>query len=60
MENSCDLLIMNASVVVPKVGIITDTNIVIESGKIKSVTKSANNISATKKIDARGNTCYPV
>ena len=59
MENSCDLLIMNASVVVPKVGIITDTNIVIESGKIKSVTKSANNISATKKIDARGKYVLP-
>lgn len=59
MENSCDLLIMNASVVVPKVGIITDTNIVIESGKIKSVTKIANNISATKKIDARGKYVLP-
>jgi dihydropyrimidinase len=59
MENSCDLLIMNASVVVPKVGIITDANIVIESGKIKSVTKSANNISATKKIDARGKYVLP-
>jgi dihydropyrimidinase len=59
MENSCDLLIMNASVVIPKVGITTDTNIVIESGKIKSVTKSANNISATKKIDARGKYVLP-
>jgi dihydropyrimidinase len=59
MENSCDLLIMNASVVIPKVGIITDTNIVIESGKIKSVTKSANNISATKKIDAHGKYVLP-
>jgi dihydropyrimidinase len=59
MENSCDLLIMNASVVIPKVGIIADTNVVIESGKIKSVTKSANNISATKKIDARGKYLLP-
>jgi dihydropyrimidinase len=59
MENSCDLLIMNASVVIPKVGIITDTNIVIESGKIKSLTKSADSISATKKIDARGKYVLP-
>jgi len=59
MENSCDLLIMNASVVIPKVGIITDTNIVIEGGKIKSLTKSANNMSATKKIDASGKYVLP-
>ena len=50
MENSCDLLIMNASVVIPKVGIMADTNILIENGKIKSLVKSDNNISASKKL----------
>ena len=59
MENSCDLLIMNASVVIPKVGIMDNTNIMIEDGKIKSLTRSANTISATKKIDARGKYVLP-
>jgi dihydropyrimidinase len=59
MENSCDLLIMNASVVIPKVGIIDGTNIMVEDGKIKSLTKSANTISAAKKIDARGKYVLP-
>ncbi|HEX2169037.1 MAG TPA: amidohydrolase family protein [Nitrososphaera sp.] len=59
MENSCDLLIMNASVVIPKVGIMADTNILIENGKIKSLAKSANTISASKKIDARGKYVLP-
>jgi dihydropyrimidinase len=59
MENSCDLLITNASVVIPKVGIMEDTNIMIEDGKIKSLGKSANTISATKKIDARGKYVLP-
>ena len=59
MENSCDLLIMNASVVIPKVGIIDDTNIMIEDGKIKSLEKSTNTISATKKVDARGKYVLP-
>jgi dihydropyrimidinase len=59
MENSCDLLIMNASVVIPKVGIIDGTNIMVEDGKIKSLAKSANTISAAKKIDARGKYVLP-
>jgi dihydropyrimidinase len=59
MENSCDLLIMNASVVIPKVGIIGDTNIMIESGKIKSLIKSANTISAGRKVDATGKYVLP-
>jgi dihydropyrimidinase len=50
---------MNASVVIPKVGIMDDTNIMIEDGKIKSLAKSANTISATKKVDARGKYVLP-
>ena len=45
---------MNVSAVIPKVGIIDDTNIMIEDGKIKSLVNSANSISASRKIDARG------
>jgi dihydropyrimidinase len=59
MQNSCDLLIMNASAVIPKVGIINDTNIMIEDGKIKSLVSSPNNVSATRKIDARGKYVLP-
>lgn len=59
MQNSCDLLIMNASVVIPKVGIIADTNIMIEDGKIKSLANSANSVSASRKIEARGKYVLP-
>ncbi|HEU4448249.1 MAG TPA: amidohydrolase family protein [Nitrososphaeraceae archaeon] len=59
MQNSCDLLIMNASAVIPRVGIIDDTNIMIEDGKIKSLTNSANDVSASRKIDARGKYIMP-
>ena len=59
MQNSCDLLIMNVSAVIPKVGIIDDTNIMIEDGKIKSLVNSANSISASRKIDACGKYVLP-
>lgn len=58
MQNSCDVLITNASAVIPKVGII-DTNIIIEGGKIKALTNSAANVSASRKIDARGKYVLP-
>src|SRR5215208_2613531 len=59
MQNSCDLLIMNASVVIPKVGIVNDTNIMIEDGKIKALVKSVDNISASRKIDVHGKHVLP-
>jgi dihydropyrimidinase len=59
MQSSCDLLIMNACVVVPRVGIMDDTNIMIEDGKIKSLANSASNISASRKIDAHGKCVLP-
>jgi dihydropyrimidinase len=59
MQNSCDLLIMNASAVIPKVGIINDTNIMIEDGKIKALVKSVDNISASRKIDVHGKYVLP-
>ena len=58
MQNSCDVLITNASAVVPKVGII-ETNIMIEDGKVKALTSSASNVSASKKVDARGKYVLP-
>ncbi len=59
MQNSCDLLIMNASVVIPKVGIIADTNILIEDGKVKSLANTANDVSASRRIDASGKYVLP-
>jgi dihydropyrimidinase len=58
MQNSCDILITNASAVIPKVGIV-DTNIMIEDSKIKALTNSAGNISASRKIDAQGKYVLP-
>jgi dihydropyrimidinase len=50
---------MNASAVIPKVGIIDDTNIMIEDGKIKSLANSANGVSASRRIDVRGRYVLP-
>ncbi len=36
----CDLIIKNANVVIPKVGVLR-TNILIENGKIKELTNSS-------------------
>jgi dihydropyrimidinase len=58
MQNSCDLLIRNASVVVPKVGVI-DTDIMIGDGKIKSLTRSTGNVGASRTIDANGRYVLP-
>lgn len=58
MQNSCDVLITNAAAVVPKVGIV-ETNIMIEDGRIKALSNSADNISASIKIDARGRYVLP-
>src|SRR5215211_6523809 len=58
MNNSCDLLITDASVVVPKVGVI-ETSIMVEDGRVKALTNSAGNISASRKIDARGKYVLP-
>jgi dihydropyrimidinase len=53
------MLIINASPVIPKVGIMHDTNIMIEDGKIKSLTSSTDNISASIRINARGRYVLP-
>jgi len=50
---------MNASAVIPKVGIIHDTNIMVEDGKIKSLAISGNDVSASRKIDVRGRFVLP-
>jgi dihydropyrimidinase len=58
MQNSCDVLITNASAVIPKVEVV-ETNIMIEDGRIKALTNSAGSISASRKIDARGKYVLP-
>jgi dihydropyrimidinase len=57
MQNSCDVLITNATVVVPKAGVV-ETDIMIEAGRIKSL-KPPKNVSASKKIDAKGRYVLP-
>jgi dihydropyrimidinase len=59
MQNSCDLLIMNSSIVVPRVGLVPNTNIMVEDGKIKSLTSSASNVSASQRVDAAGKYVLP-
>ena len=58
MNNSCDLLITDASVVVPKVGVI-ETSIMVEDGRVKALTNSAGNVSASRKINANGKYVLP-
>jgi dihydropyrimidinase len=58
MQNSCDVLVTNASAVIPRSGIL-QTNIMIESGKIKTLTKSIDNIHASKIINANGKYVLP-
>jgi dihydropyrimidinase len=59
MDNSCDLLIINASAVIPRFGILPETNILIEDGRIKALSKSAGNINAGKKINVNGKYVLP-
>src|SRR5919199_2987776 len=59
MHNSCDLLITNGSAVVPRVGVISNTNIMIEDGKIKSLASSVSNVAASRKVDAGGKYVLP-
>ena len=58
MQNSCDLLITNASAVIPKVGIV-ETSIMIEGGRIKALSNSAGSVSASRTVDARGRYVLP-
>ncbi len=58
MQNSCDILVTNASVVIPKMGV-TEANILVEDGKIKSIAKSIGSVSASRTIDASGKYVLP-
>jgi dihydropyrimidinase len=59
MQNSCDLLIMNACAVVPRIGLIPNANIMIEGGKVKSLSSSISNVSASRRVDAAGKFVLP-
>ncbi len=49
-SKSCDLIIKNANVVIPKIGVIK-TNILIENGKIKELTNSSTSVNYSKSIN---------
>src|SRR5919107_3052056 len=51
MQNTCDILITNANLVIPKEGILKK-DILIENQKIKAITSATNNISYSKRINA--------
>ena len=59
LDDTCDVLITNASLVIPNRGITSDTNILIENGKIKKLTKSLGNTNAGRKINANGKYVLP-
>lgn len=59
MNNTCDTLICDASLVVPNKGILPNANILIENGKIKGVQRSVNNVCADKKISVNGKYVLP-
>jgi dihydropyrimidinase len=59
MQNTCDILITNASIVIPKIGIVDNANILVEDEKIKAITKVADSISASRKINAQGKYVLP-
>ncbi len=58
MQNSCDLLITDAKIVVPKVGIV-ESNIMIEGGRVKAFQRSLDSIQASKRINAQGKYVLP-
>ncbi len=59
MQNTCDILVTNAAgVVIPKVGIV-QTNVMIETGKIKALRKSTQSVQASRTINAEGKYVLP-
>jgi dihydropyrimidinase len=57
-SNNCDLLIKNANVVIPKIGVIK-RNILIENGKIKELTNSSDSVNYSKSINANDKYVLP-
>ena len=57
MKNSCDILVTNASVVIPKAGIV-ETDVAIDNGKVLSLKPPAS-MQASRRIDAKGKYVIP-
>lgn len=57
-SNSCDLIIKNANVVIPKIGVLKK-NIIIENGKIKELTNSSDGVNYSKSINANDKYVLP-
>ena len=57
-SNSCDLIIKNANVVIPKIGVLKK-DILIENGKIKELTNSSANVNYSKSINANDKYVLP-
>ncbi|MDQ5842150.1 MAG: dihydroorotase, partial [Thermoproteota archaeon] len=50
---------MNTCAVVPGIGLIPNTNIMIEDGKVKSLNSSISNVSASRRVNAAGKFVLP-
>ncbi len=57
-KDSCDLLITNANIVIPKIGIV-NSNILIENGTIKEIANSVDSVGFSKKINVHENLVLP-
>lgn len=57
-SNSCDLIIKNANVVIPKIGVLKK-NILIENGKIKELANSTDSVNYSKSINANDKYVLP-
>jgi dihydropyrimidinase len=58
LNNTCDILVKNGKVIIPFNGIV-NTNILIENGRIKTLKKTIENVSANKIINANNRHILP-
>lgn len=58
MNNTCDILIKNGNAIIPFNGIVK-TNILIENGKVKTLTKTIGNVSTDRVINAENKYILP-
>jgi dihydropyrimidinase len=58
LNNTCDILIKNGNAIIPFNGIVK-TNILIENGKVKTLTKTIGNVSTDRVINAENKYILP-
>jgi dihydropyrimidinase len=58
LNNTCDILIKNGNAIIPFNGIVK-TNILIENGKVKALSKTIGNVSTDRVINAENKYILP-